>query len=348
MIGGEYFIKLKPVEDSLLYSLSSLCPSYAWFSSGRDAIFSVLSNLPAQRIWLPDFICKAIVDVVLQADKEIHFYSVNEQLLPDGAWLSQLQSGDVVWISHLFGITPHDILGRVAQTDAVVISDLSHTVFHQSAWQAIAGKSTYIFSSLRKTMALPDGAFVGSHQVEIFAPREAADEGLWVPRAAALLSRGGSANQGFMSDENVPLFKKAELWMDSNPAAARKMSDCSRSLLATRSEGDWETDRLATHRNQALMATHLSDKVQCPQVRPTRTLPDIAICTFFVVLLDCDKRNKIKQVLADQRIYCPVHWDTTFLNREHALSKKILSIPCDARYSDRDMKYIATIIAAQL
>ena len=61
MIGGEYFIKLKPVEDSLLYSLSSACPSYAYFSSGRDAIFSILSDLPSHRIWLPDFICKAIM-----------------------------------------------------------------------------------------------------------------------------------------------------------------------------------------------------------------------------------------------------------------------------------------------
>lgn len=350
MIGGEYFIKLKPVEDSLLYSLSSVCPSYAWYSSGRDALFSILSDLPSHRIWLPDFICKAIVDVALQADKEIHFYPVTEQLQPEETWLTNLQSGDIVFISHLFGITPHDMLGKLAQTDAdaIVISDLSHTVFHLSAWQNIASKSTYLFSSLRKTMAVPDGAFIGSQKREIPTPKETASDGFWVPRAAALLSRGGSANQGFMSDENVTLFKRAEHWMDNNPAANRKISDCSRSLLATRSEHEWEIERTETHHNQAILATHLSDKIVCPQVKPTRTLPEIAVCTFFIVLLDPARRNKIKQVLADQRIYCPVHWDTTFLNKEHILSKKILSIPCDARYTDRDMKYIATIITAQL
>jgi hypothetical protein len=347
LIGGEYYLKSKPVDDSLLYSLSSLSPSYAWFSSGRDALFSLLTNEQSPRIWLPDFICKAIVDLVQQVGKTIQFYPITEQLQPESQWIAQLQSGDLVFISHFFGITPHDILEKLAQTDAVVISDVSHTVFHHASWKAIAKKSSYLFSSLRKTMAVPDGAYVGSLSREIAAPVETADAEFWAARAAALLSRGGSSNQGFMSAENVTLFKQAEYRLDSHPAAARKISDCSRSILATMSESEWETDRMETHHNQAILATHLSDQVVCPQVKPTRTLPEIALCTFFILLLEPDRRDKVKQVLADQRIYCPVHWDTAFLTREHPLSKKILSVPCDARYTDRDMKYIATIINAQ-
>ncbi len=348
MIGGEYYINLKPVDDSLLYSLTSICRGNAFYSSGRDAIFSILTSLPAQRIWLPDFISKAAVDVVVQADKEIHFYPIGENLLPEEAWIATVQSGDIVFVSHLFGVTPHALLNQLALLDAVVISDLSQSIFHLSGWQAIAAKSTFIVSSLRNTMAVPDGAYAGSQKLDLIAPREPASDEFWVPRAAALLSKGGSAFQGFMSKENEALFEKAERWLDINPAASRKISDCSRAILCTISEQEWEERRKQTHHNQAILATHLSDKVACPQVKPTRTLPEISVSTFFAILLDPVKRNKIQAVLNEQRIRCPHLWDTSFLSTEHTLSKKILSIPCDARYNNRDMKYIASIIAAEL
>ncbi len=348
MIGGEYYLKLKPVDDSLLYSISSICPSYAYFSSGRDAIYSVLANLPAQRIWLPNFICKAIVDVATQAGKELLYYPITEQLVPQEEWLTQVQSGDIVFLTHLFGILQTSILSKLADTGAVVVSDLTQTVYHLTSWQSVVSKSTFILASLRKTMAVPDGAFVGSLRHDVASAREPAGEGFWVPRAAALLSRGGSANQGFMSDENHALFQQAERWIESHPAAARKISDCARSLLSTYSEEEWEVQRKQTHHNQAILATHLSDKVVCPQVKPTRTLPEIAVSSFFTILVDPAKRDKLRTVLANQRIYCPVHWDTSFLEHEHPLSQKILSLPCDARYTNRDMKYIAGVVTAQL
>jgi hypothetical protein len=348
LIGGEYFIKLKPVEDSLLYSLTTLCPSYAFYSTGRDALFSVLSGLRAQRIWIPDFISRQLFDTIRQTGLEVHFYPITEQLLADEAWVAGIQSGDIVFVTHLFGITQTALLASLAKKDAVVISDLTQKPYSPAGWQSIATQSSYIMSSLRISMALPDGAILASTKHEIDSPKELPVDEFWALRAAALLSRGGSANQGFMSDENNHLFKKSELWADSNPAAARKMSDCSRALLTTLSENDWETDRKQTHHNQAILATHLADRVSCPQVKPTRTLPEIAVSTFFPIVLQPAQRTRLKTVLADQRIYCPVHWDTSFLTTPHPLSQQILSIPCDARYTNRDMKYVATIIMAHV
>ena len=346
MIGGEYFIELKPVEDSLLYSLASVCPEHAFFSSGRDAIYGLLNKLSSQRIWIPDLICKSVFTAIRQSGKEIHFYPINDQLLPESGWLSELQSGDIVFINHLFGIMPAALLDALAKTDALVISDLTHKLYNLTGWQTVASQSTFILSSLRKTMAVPDGAFVASRKHEIAEPQQPASDEFWAQRAAALLSRGGSANRGFMSDENFHLFKKAELWADANPAAARKISDCSRGLLSTMSENDWEAARKQTHHNQAILATHLSDRIACPQVRATGTLPEIAVSSFFPILLEPAQRDKLKAVLAEQRIYCPIHWDTTFLKTEHPLSQRILSIPCDRRYNDRDMTYIAKLVIA--
>jgi len=348
LIGGEYFIAQKPVEDSLLYSLTSVCANLAFFSSGRDAFYTALVRLDGVRIWLPDFICKPMFDAAQHSQKALHFYPVDAQLAVSTDWVAQVRQNDIVLVSHLFGMMQTELLNRLSGTGAVVISDLTQTVYSLTSWQAAAARSTLILSSLRQTAALPDGAILASAKHDIAAPEQLPSDEFWVTRAAALLSRGGSANQGFMSDENYRLFKKAALWLDANPAASRKMSDCSRYLLATMSENEWESQRLITHHNQAILATHLSDKVPCPQVRPTRTLPEISISTFFPILLEPDQRTRLKAVLADQRIYCPIHWDTAFLGSEHVLSKKILSIPCDARYNDRDMKYIATVITANL
>ena len=118
--------------------------------------------------------------------------------------------------------------------------------------------------------------------------------------------------------------------------------------LATMSENEWDAERKLTHHNQAILAAHLSDRLPCPQVRPTMTLPEIAVSVFFPILLEHEARDKIKAVLAGQRIYCPVHWDTAFLDTPHPVSQKILSIPCDARYTKGEMKYVATVILANL
>ena len=58
------------------------------------------------------------------------------------------------------------------------------------------------------------------------------------------------------------------------------------------------------------------------------------------------KRNALREYLINNNIYCPIHW---LLPEEipkkfvcsYFLSKNIITIPCDQRYSIEDMEIIA-------
>ena len=348
MIGGNNYIKLKPATNSLLSTLSIACPNLTLYSTGRDSIYSTLASLPSQHIWLPDFLCHSIYEVARQANKQVKFYPVSRQFLAEDNWIPEIKENDIVFIIHYFGIQQSFLLNKLKNSGAVVISDISMMMYNTHSWQQISEQSAFVLGSLRNTFPIADGGFSSSRSHDIVGPTEPASEHFWVPRAAALLSRGGSANRGFMSRENEGLFDQAENWLKQQPAASRKISDCSRGLFQTVSDEDWNEQRIQTHHNQAILATSLSEVISCPQVRPTRTLPDIAVSEFFTFLVENKARDRIKNALAEKKIFCPILWETSFLKQPHEISSQILSIPCDARYNANDMKHIAKQIHALL
>ena len=59
-----------------------------------------------------------------------------------------------------------------------------------------------------------------------------------------------------------------------------------------------------------------------------------------------DNRDQVRQVLFTKKIYPPIHWDIkgivpdTF-HESHQLSQSIMTLPCDQRYNEEDMNFIA-------
>ena len=55
----------------------------------------------------------------------------------------------------------------------------------------------------------------------------------------------------------------------------------------------------------------------------------------FVILTE--KRDELYKYCINQNIYCNIHWRDTI----NKLSDFIITIPCDQRYGEREMEYIA-------
>ena len=74
-------------------------------------------------------------------------------------------------------------------------------------------------------------------------------------------------------------------------------------------------------------------------------------CPMFVpIYVPNGQRDRMKQYLIKQEIYCPVHWP---ISKHHRLSKKErllydneLSLVCDQRYTEEDMSRMADTIFA--
>lgn len=54
----------------------------------------------------------------------------------------------------------------------------------------------------------------------------------------------------------------------------------------------------------------------------------------FVILTN--KRDELYNYCIKQNIYCNIHWKDS----KNLLSEHIMTIPCDQRYEEKDMKYI--------
>ena len=69
---------------------------------------------------------------------------------------------------------------------------------------------------------------------------------------------------------------------------------------------------------------------------------------FVPVLVREDLRNPLRRYLIDNDIYCPVHWPLSDLHKPMTGSKQLfeseLSLICDQRYGENDMKRIADTI----
>jgi hypothetical protein len=69
--------------------------------------------------------------------------------------------------------------------------------------------------------------------------------------------------------------------------------------------------------------------------------------TYPIIFDTKNTRDKIKNILIKNKIYCPVYWPLDFDKNNlfnHNISDKILCIPIDQRYNETNMKYIVDII----
>ena len=60
------------------------------------------------------------------------------------------------------------------------------------------------------------------------------------------------------------------------------------------------------------------------------------------------QRDGVRAELARHRYFFPVHWDTTWQEEGHPFSDTGLSIPCDGRYGEQQMKAAAGVILSCL
>ena len=73
-------------------------------------------------------------------------------------------------------------------------------------------------------------------------------------------------------------------------------------------------------------------------------------CPMFYPLLINKRRDEIRKILTEEKIYCPIHWPIPNqikdknLDNTIGIYNTILSIPCDQRYGSNDMERIISVL----
>ncbi len=351
-IGGDFEIAMPlaisrtAVDESCCDQLSSL--PLCWYSCGRMGLRAILRSIPKGVFLVPSYLCTSILWAFRQEGISVRFYSVLSDLQGDADEIVRLWSScsEVVGILHidLFGVLPKDdlsgLFAKMVSKGLCVIEDITHSFPGTSNLCQRAG--SHILCSVRKTLPVPDGAFVFSRihrPIEAQIGAAAYVQAKLEAQFAKSRYLRGVASRDFLQD-----LRNAETGFDSDPEI-RRISRVSRTLLRC---VDLREVRVRRRKNFEYLLSKFESSMIPTVARPL--VRDLSECSSSLGFPVWSKwRNELQHHLIHSGIFPPVHWVLPPEAREWALShnqfsvnlsESELTIPCDQRYGEVDMDYI--------
>uniref|UniRef100_A0A7V4NEX4 Uncharacterized protein n=1 Tax=Fervidobacterium pennivorans TaxID=93466 RepID=A0A7V4NEX4_FERPE len=308
-IGGEHYLtpEFLTYKDKNVYDfIISRYNNVSFYATGRDAIFRIVEVVRDRILWLPDFLCESIYKPLKKSGVAVKFYHVKDDFRDQGT--DKVRKTDFVYIINYFGLVD-EALFRFENT----IVDITHSFIIFDNDFNYTGKIS--ICSLRKLLPIPDGALLAGY-VKI-EPTYEIRQSFVEKRTFGLLSRYYSYLNKFSSDENFYVLKEAEKLLDQSGTYGYSMSYLSQNLLKC---VDFQQIAQKTKENYDYLKMKLK-----------KHYPGFSQY-FPVVFSSREERDNARQKLGKKGIFCPVHWDTSFLGVSNDLSDRIMSIPCDYRY----------------
>lgn len=318
-------------------------------SSGRGAIKLLLSNLPEiKKALLPEYTCSSVISPMEEMGVTCCYYpvnkdfSVNESILFD---LIEKYSPQMVYFQSYYGFdTLRSIkkaYHKIQEKGILVVEDITHS------WLCDFNTTDadYSVASLRKWLEIPDGGV-------LLSDKHPMDYDMNIEESAQIVSefvKASELKEKYFSTLN-PLDKEAfrqhyvnakDLLLKDTTVYA--MSSMAQSVLAQTDFGFIITRR---RENAKYLQQHInSEFVETCGVE----FSNEATPLYYPIYIKGD-RKKLQKKLAENDIYCPVHWPVPSQASESiseegmSIYSHVLSLICDQRYGLDDMKAIVQII----
>lgn len=326
-IGG--FIEAELPSEKIILSVANKwkIPSEQRFgyANARSALAHLLLDLKPKRIFLPSYICNAIVSACQFAGLEPIFFPQNTFLDPNVEWLrNELKSGDGLLAVNYFGKPPYSEFLEFVENSPEIqfIEDCAQSLdMGQPSW------GNYCLYSPRKIIGVADGGYIVSKRPNNFLksaePSNNDGSHLWRP----LLLRSEFPLQ---SELWFPIYKENET---QAIVSSRQITLHSHQLLQQIDALEVESIR---KRNYAILQSELKN-ISFFQNEIINFVP-----LGFPVRLTSGKRDRLRDYLIENGIFPAIHWIDTPI--PSILSEELLTLPCDQRYCEKDMNRIILVV----
>lgn len=335
VIGGEF--ECQPISNTDFCIKTTNLNPYT-YASGRTALYHILrsckQNFGITKVYLPDYLCSCIIDVVEMVGFNYDFYPVNKGLHVDYQDLVGIREGGVLLINY-FGIIdtePTISKLKILRPDIVLIKDLSQAPYQLNE----DSKADYQFTSFRKAFAVPDGAWVITNH-SMYQPTTPSKFSQYKLAASILKA---SRSLGYYDDLiYLKMYERGEELINTDIEDG-DMSEYSKiTLRAT----NWQKISMLRKRNAKIVLDGLMDL-------GIQTLAPVSENdTPLFVPIWLENRDTVRQAMFAHNIFLPVHWpiekcdERLKSGREYA--ERELSVIVDHRYAEDDMMQILDIIA---
>jgi dTDP-4-amino-4,6-dideoxygalactose transaminase len=308
-------------------------------ANARSGISLIVDLLSPARVWLPSYLCSAILQAIDGRVTNKRFHRVGDDLVVSSHdWLTELVPGDLVILIDYFGLPCDSSCGILAkERGAWVLEDAC-----QALLSALVGQSSdFVLYSPRKFLGVPDGGIL-TFRCDFCIPGMdlTSPPTEWWHQAllVTLLRREFDSQRG--SRRWFKLFQEVER---RQPLGHYAMSPLAKTLLLH----GFSYSTIAQRRidNYGLLADRLGGIALFP------TLPPGAVPLGFPIRVA--DRDWIRHKLFERETYPPVHWPVPDLvpqefKESRRLSYQIMTLPCDQRYGAGEMSDMAEIVLREL
>lgn len=306
--------------------------SISWYLSGRAALRAVIKDMKehakVHTVAMPSWCCHTMIQPFLDAGLEVNFYPVYylESLIQDISTES-----DVLFVMDYFGYTGEK--SDLSLYKGIVIRDVSHSVFSNAYSDA-----DYYFGSLRKWCGIWTGGYAWTRDHRKLLADDHDDHGYTGLRMKAMELKSSYISAPKTHDkEYLNVFNDAEALLDDVgivPAAERDVR------LAQKLDFVFIKNKRRT--NAEILRKAFPQWLVFHEMKPSD-------CPMFVpVIVPDGKRDELRRYLMEREIYCPVHWPVSDCHkldeRELYVYQNGLSLVCDQRYDEKDMRRIVDTI----
>lgn len=338
-VGSEFWqVELNETKrTNNLQFFSNMGSDIKFLMSGRTAISYVLDNIVdnTKIVYFPEYGCNSMVQPFKDYGYQIKYYNVD--LIQNKYFINDLQECTIFFAMSYFGYNDSNMDKHIKifkKRNIVVLEDITHRLFCEKNHCA---ESDYMIASLRKWMPIYTGAIAINKKnkfkkdIDNYTVNEQLVE---YKKRAMLLKRD------YINDMNSGCKETfLDLFNRSNKLIAdyknRKMDDESLKILKYT---DIEELRKRRIYNSKIIEEKIKNKDNVGLLYNCKS----GDCPIFVPII-LKNRNYIRTKLIENGIYCPIHWPK-FNNSSNELYDKELSLICDQRYNEEDIKREVKII----
>jgi hypothetical protein len=309
---------------------------FTYFISGREALRYLVSNLGITILYLPSYFCNDVQEYLQNIlHLEIKTYSVDDQFRVITSTLKtvQIAKGDKVGLLMVDFFGRRDpkynlILQNLKKKGVVVLTDRTHSVLNTYPSSSVAE-----FASVRKLLINLPGAYIKGNEYKGGYRKLHLDSSL-----ALLDLKDKYLKNGDLRLKNR--FLKEYLHQEKRyprfPKILRAVEPSGLENILRKANLN-KMRKIRQRNYQALEQAFVST----PQVKwhHLQYRKNEAPAFALVKCSNYKTREKLKAYLIKNAIYPPIHW-----NNGTNLSRLLLSIPIDHRYSPKEMLFVASVI----
>jgi dTDP-4-amino-4,6-dideoxygalactose transaminase len=304
-------------------------------ANARSGIFLLCRLVSPPTVWMPSYLCGAMLQPVEMTQTRSRFYGVSYDLtVQRGEWLKDVQHGDLIVVIDYFGFPADPYVAEHAkEVGALILEDACQALLTREVGQL----SDFVIFSPRKFVGVPEGGILALNRPSVLdgINLEPPPAEWWLKTLNTNIMRRefdlrGGDRQWFT------FFQETER---DSPVGYYSMSELSRTLLLH--AFDYPTIAQRRIGNYQVLANELGEFAIFPHV-PAGVVP-----LGFPIRLK--NRDEVRQRLFDHQIYPPVHWAIQGIvpdefKESHQLAADIMTLPCDQRYDSDDMTRMARLV----